>query len=163
MKVTLENGRYLLEGTGTTIGSCMLDCDTAYYEIKVGEKNPTSVLAGVKRFNPKRPTNLDSTLDALETESDKESSSWYFKSLDLKPNDIIGVFWDQTDLPMISFQVNGIPMPIADVTRVRPANEIFPAVSIQDSSCEFIFDENYFTYPPKSKKFSMIVCATSLI
>lgn len=139
-----------------------MDCDTAYFEVKVGAKNPTNVLIGVKQFSPKKNINLDTQ---LSDPADPVSPSWYLKgdSLSLKENDVIGIHWDQTDLPMISFTLNGKILSFGDVNRVKPANDIYPAVSITDAECELIFDDNCFNFPAKSRKFQMIVCATSII
>ena len=56
-----EAGDYLVSGEGTMIGSCGLDCDIAYWEIKV-VKGAADVNIGLKRFTPKRPVSLDETL-----------------------------------------------------------------------------------------------------
>lgn len=64
---------------------------------------------------------------------------------------------------MLSFTVNGVPTSSADVNRIRPTNEIYPAISVSNSTAEIIFDEKKFNFAPKSKKFQMIICATSLI
>jgi hypothetical protein len=41
---------------------------------------------------------------------------------------------------------------------------IYPAVSIAEgSTCDMIFNQDKFLFPPKSSKFSQIVCATSII
>jgi hypothetical protein len=155
-----KSDNFHVEGSGTVIGSCILDCDTAYFEVKLG-KNATATLAGVKRFDAKNPSSLDSQLD--KDANSQESPSWYFKYDLLKEGDVVGVYWDQTALPMLSFTLNGVEIPSASINRIRPANEIYPAISLDDSSAEIIFDGRNFQYPPKSKKFQMIVCATSLI
>ena len=36
--------RYSIEGSGTVIGSCALDCDTATWEVKLG-KNPSGLMS----------------------------------------------------------------------------------------------------------------------
>eukprot|EP01035_Chromulina_nebulosa_P021464 gene21464-27802_t len=153
-----DKGSYVVEGTGIAIGSCPLDCDTAYFEVKVG-KNPIDTRIGMIRFNKKNPCDMNITLDKLES----DSSAWYFKGLELKEGDVIGIHWDQTDLPMVSFTVNGVDTPTSSINRIRPAQEIFPAVSVINGSAEFIFEDKHFVFKPKNKKFSMIVCATSLI
>lgn len=151
-----------VEGSGTVLGSCILDCDTAYFEVKIG-KNPSGTLVGVKRFDAKNPSTgiLDAQLN--KDENNLDSPSWYFKYDSLKEGDVVGVYWDQTDLPMLSFTLNGNEIPSASINRIRPANEIYPAISLDDSTAEIIFDGKNFNHPPKSRKFQMIVCATSLI
>ena len=77
---------------------------------------------------------------------------------------MIGIYWDQTDLPMLSFYLNGELLLKKSINRIRPATDIYPAVSIADgSSCNIVFDAAGFKFPPKTKKFTMIVCATQLI
>jgi hypothetical protein len=155
-----ETNTYTLEGKGTAIGSCSLDCDTAFWEVRVG-KNPAGVRIGVKRVNVKKPPPLDGLLDG---NGEGESPSWCLTDVDLVEGDIIGVCWDQTDLPMVSFCRNGDMMFEGAITRIRPANDVCPAVSIDEgSTCDIVFDGEHFRKPPPSAKFSMIVCATSLI
>lgn len=73
-------------------------------------------------------------------------------------------FFSVVDLPMLSFSLNGCDVPNASFLRIRPATDVLPAVSVQQgSTCEMIFDGQHFLFPPKSRKFKMIVCATSLI
>lgn len=82
----------------------------------------------------------------------------------LKPGDIVGFYWDQTALPMLSFTVNGEDIPSLSINRVRPAVDVFPAVSVKGkSTVTFCFDGDSFRYPPKNRKFAMIVCASQLI
>jgi hypothetical protein len=152
-----------VEGHGTCIGSCSLDCDTAYWEVRVGD-NPEGVCIGVKRFNPKQPSDLCIGLDEKGSDAETQSESYLFSGQNLKSGDVLGIYWDQTDLPMLSFAINGVEMPSSAILRIRPAIDIYPAVSVKKgSSCEMIFDGNHFLHPPKSSKFKMIVCATSLI
>ena len=90
--------------------------------------------------------------------------SWYLKYTELKEGDVVGIYWDQTDFPMLNFSVNGKMLQNYAINRIRPSSDIYPAVSVQSgSSCAFGFDGEHFKYPPSSNKFKMIVCATSLI
>ena len=155
-----DTNSYTLEGKGTALGSCSLDCDTAFWEVRVG-KNPQGLRIGVKRVNMKKPPPLDGTLDGT---GEGDSPSWCLSDVTLKEGDSIGVCWDQTDLPMLSFCHNGELLMQGSINRIRPANDICPAVSLEgDSTCQLFFDGKYFSKPPPSSKFSMIVCATSLI
>lgn len=167
VSIALEGGCYKTSGTGTALGSCALDCDTAFWQVRVGNK-PENLRIGVKKFNAKRNSPLTGQLessDSLTSSGDAEiSPSWIFKGPALKTGDIVGIYWDQTDLPMLSFSLNGEDVPEAAIMRIRPAIDIYPAVSVDDgATCEFTFDANYFVGQPKSPKFKMIVCATSLI
>jgi len=173
VSMVLDGGCYKVSGgAGTALGSCALDCDTAFWQVRVGNK-PEKICIGVKRFNTKKQNNtslggqLESSDSLVASPSDTESPSWMFKgapNVTLKTGDIVGVYWDQTDLPMLSFSVNGEDVPEAAIMRIRPAIDIYPAVSVDtDASCELIFDANYFVGQPKSPKFKMIICSTSLI
>lgn len=150
----------IVSGNGTMIGSCPLDGDTATWEVKV-LKSSADVRIGIKRYNKKKPTSLEGGLDDT---TDADSPSWWLKDIALKEGDVIGVYWDQTDLPMLSFSLNGSLLSDCSVTRVRPANDVYPAVSVcGEGSCEVVFDGTHFQYPPISSKFKMIICSTSLI
>jgi len=158
IKIT-DHNHYSVSGQGTMIGSCSLEADTAMWEVVVG-KNPENVLIGVKRIPSKKNVNLDNTLDEVSADS---STSWLLTDTDLKEGDVVGVYWDQTDLPMLTFTINGKNIPFS-VTRIRPTVDIYPAVSVKyGSTCEVIFDGSKFLHPPKSNKFKMIICSTNLI
>jgi len=154
-------------GPGIALGSCHLDCDTGYWEVKIGENVTSSssaaagILIGVKRLQDKQQATklLDNCF------SEEATDCWYLKDVTYKKGDVIGIFWDQTALPMLSFSLNGSLLPDdTSILRIRPANDIVPAISLQDScSCDVIFDANTFQYPPKSSKFGQIICATSII
>ena len=45
-----KNNRYSIEGSGTVIGSCALDCDTATWEVKLG-KNPSGVMVNYLKIS----------------------------------------------------------------------------------------------------------------
>jgi hypothetical protein len=80
-----KGGVYSASGKGVVIGSCALECDTAYWEVIVGAE-PSSVVVGVIRFDPKKeekPASLSKDKWVLET---KEP---------LKQGDVVGVHWDQ--------------------------------------------------------------------
>lgn len=150
---------YSISGSGTFIGSCCLDCDTAMWEVKVG-KNPEGLRIGLKKYQKKTTADFNKFLDS---EADSSSPNWFLSETPLKEGDVVGIYWDQTDLPMVAFSVNG-EMVHYCVTRIRPSNDIFPAVSVKEgSTCEVIFSGKDFQFPPKSKKFQMIICASSLI
>lgn len=154
------NNSYDVKGHGTYLGSCALDCDCARWEVVV--EDPTAVTIGVKRFNKKAPTDLSSTLDTYQ--DDKVSPSWIMKDIDVKGGDVVGVYWDQTDLPMLSFTLNGSIVHQASINRVRPSNDVFPAVSVTgNGKCTVIFDENHFKFPSIASKFKMIICSQSII
>ncbi len=145
------------------MGSCPIDCDTGYFEVKLGNKATNDTIrVGVKRYNPKKNADLSGQLDAPS----ELFPGFCFTSqkVTLKAGDVIGVHWDQTDLPMLSFTVNGVEIAEAAINRIRPSNEIYPAVSLSGGAdCAVIFADQDFSFKPRASKFKMIVCATSLI
>lgn len=133
------------------------------WEVKVGQQ-PSGIKIGVKRVskNKKDTDKFSGFLDDKENQ-DPEQTSWYLQNVELKEGDVVGVYWDQTDFPMLTFTLNGKMLPNCAVNRIRPSSDIYPAVSVQSgSTCELGF-ESEFIFPPISSKFKMIVCATSLI
>jgi hypothetical protein len=160
-----EKNQYDLAGTGSVLGSCPLDCDTARWEVVIGpaanKEVASSIQVGVKRYNKKHPSNLNGSLET--TSADAESPSWLLTGAVLKEGDVVGVYWDQTDLPMLSFTLNGKSLPAASVNRIRPSGEIYPAVSLSSGTCSMVFDDDHFRHPSIASKFKMIICSTSLI
>lgn len=154
-----------VSGSGTALGSCALECDVGMWECKVG-KGSSGVQLGIKRWNAKKPSSLEGSLSAG---SSADAPSWSFPDAtqggkDLEDGDTVSIYWDQTDLPMLSFSVNGVPYPEASVSRIRPSQDCFPALSVENgSSAEFVFDGESFAFPPKASKFKMIICSTNLI
>lgn len=167
IKSTLNNTIFTLSGNGIALGSCMLDCDMAYWEVKINTK-PENIKIGIKRYDPTKDTDMDNPQSIKESYLDDSTTTedaWYYKDINiLKEGDIIGIHWDQTDLPMLSFTRNGVYNNDTSILRIRPANNIFPAISIKgEGSCDVIFDESVFTHKPKSSRFGMILCSSNLI
>ena len=153
LKAEEKGGVYTTSGKGVLIGSCALECDTAYWEVVVG-KDAANLKIGVVRFDSKtqkKAPNLDKDAWALDKET-------------LKEGDVIGVHWDQTDLPMLSFTKNGERC-VSSVNRIRPSNNIYAAVEATSAkvTCQVVFDGRHFKSKPLASKFSAIVCATSII
>jgi len=88
--VVKGSGRFIVEGNGTAIGSCMLDCDVAYFEVKV-ISNAAGVNAGVKKFDAKRDneSNLNTHLDDV---SDGNSPAWCLTGVTLNEGDVVGKY-----------------------------------------------------------------------
>ena len=163
VEITREIGKntFIVSGHGTVVGSCPLDGDTSTWQVRVG-KVPADCKVGIKRWNKKKNIPLNGLLDDVGASQDNES--WFLKDVVLKEGDVVGIYWDQTDLPMLSFTLNGELLMNSSIMRIRPANEIYPAVSVTNgSSCEMIFDGDAFAHPPFATKFKMIICSTNLI
>ena len=142
-----------------------MDCDTAYWEVVIG-KGGGDVKIGIKKFSRKsKEENVTALLGGdLEEDTSDDYPAWVLKGVSYKENDVIGVYWDQTDQPMLSFALNGVMCSSnTSINRVRPAHDIFPAVSVKNGgTCSIVFDGNHFSHAPASK-FRMIICATSII
>ncbi len=153
---------FVVSGKGTVIGSCALEGDTSTWQVRMGP-SPEGVKVGIKRFNKKKPCDLTTLLN--DVNNDADSPVWFLNDVSVKEGDVIGVYWDQTDLPMLSFSLNGQLLVDSSVMRIRPAHDLYPAFSVAGggSSCEVIFDGEQFAHPPISSKFKMIICSTNLI
>jgi len=169
---TTDKGNYHVGAAagGTLLGSCSLDCDVAYWEVKVVKGGP-GVNIGLKKFVPKRPCALDGELVSGTNDGKGADPCWIIQKENLgkgkkefQDGDVIGVHWDQTDFPMVSFTLNGEFLPSASITRIRPAQDIYPAVSVANGSeVEICFDGSLFAHKPAAAKFLQIICASSLI
>lgn len=164
-----ENG-FNVVGSGMVLGSCPLDCDTARWEVVIQKlddanlsaENPT-IQIGVLRFNPKQ-SKLNLNCSLMENENSKETPAWCLKGVSFTEGDVIGVYWDQTDLPMLSFTRNGHLLAQASINRIRPSSDIYPAISIVgDNKVAIAFDDSSFRFPPIASKFKMIICSSSII
>ena len=103
-------GTYKISGRGSLIGSCALDCDVGYWECLIG-KEPSGLQMGIKRFL--KGDNLNEPLDPAN------SSVWLLDNgkHPLKEGDVVGIYWDQTALPMLSFSINGELKPELSINR----------------------------------------------
>jgi hypothetical protein len=152
-------------GQGTVLGSSSLDCDIGYWEVTLGKK-PQGIRVGIKRFNKKRAVPLTDHLEA--DPKDKTPTCWILDPKDiedeLKEGQVIGVHWDQSDFPMVSFSINGKLHSKASINRIRPANDLYPAVSLEEgSTATLAFNEEAFKSKPWAPKFRMIVSATNIM
>lgn len=168
MKISAGENGFNVVGAGIVLGSCPLDCDTARWEVIVQRLDPnagsesSAAQIGVMRYSAKKNVNLSKSLE--DYGDNAESPSWWLKGVSLKEGDVIGVYWDQTDLPMLSFTRNGQLLGQSCINRIRPSSEIFPAVSLAGaSSVTVIFDDDGFRFPPLTSKFKMILCSSSII
>ena len=152
-----DDNSHSICGNGIVLGSCALDCDSAYWEVKI-KSNAKSVRIGLVRYDPKNkgspPKDLDYKMD-LNHKDTKEN---------LKAGDVVGIKWDQTDMPMVVFTINGKIINHAIITRIRPSINIYPAVLLEDGGeCDLLFARSLFRFKPESPKFDQIICAKSII
>eukprot|EP01031_Cornospumella_fuschlensis_P028270 gene28270-34137_t len=166
---------YVVKGEGIFIGSCPLDCDTGRWEVVV-RKGSGNVCIGVMRYrktentksssrkteNPENSVDLSKTL--VDYQKSDQCPSFFFDPTLINDGDVVGVFWDQTDMPMLSFTVNGKVLHSQSVNRIRPSQDLYASISVSgDAEAVVVFDEANFKFPPISSKFKMIICSTSLI
>jgi hypothetical protein len=82
--------------------------------------------------------------------------------LSTRPNDIIGVAFCQSDMPMLSFYHNGSPISMYDVNKVR--GTVRPAISVENGAvAEFIFEEENFKHSPPNSRCCELIAATSVL
>ena len=161
---------YKVSGTGTMVGSCPLDCDIAYWEVILG-KNPEKVCVGVKRLNPKRALMANGMGTMNKTLDETENGTYWIlekkelgSDVELKEGTVIGVHFDQSDLPMLSFTIDGKLHSSASINRIRPTQDLVAAISVDKASAAVIFNEDGFTQKPWAPgKFRAIVASTNLI
>ena len=100
-----------------------------------------------------------------DEEEKKNEVSVDFESgnvLKTRPNDVIGVAFCQSDMPMLSFYHNGTSISIYDVDKVR--GTVRPAISVEHgASAEFIFEEESFKYSPPNSRCCELIAATSVL
>lgn len=168
-----DTGNFSVTGSGgIMLGSCSLDCDVAYWEVKV-VKGGKGVNIGLKKYRPKQPCDLGGQLATQSNDGKGADPCWILQHEHLgksregegfREGDVVGVHWDQTDFPMVSFSLNGDFLPSASITRIRPAQDIYPAVSCAaGAAVEVCFDGTLFVHKPIAGKFCQIICASSLI
>lgn len=87
LTVDHSNNYIKVAGKGIALGSSTLDCDTAYWEVRIG-KNPMGVKVGIKRFNIKKPADLSGLLDDQLDNTDSDSPQWYFKGPELNTGNL---------------------------------------------------------------------------
>lgn len=154
-----------ISGTGVVLGTCAIDQDSAYWEVKV--LTPGGIRIGVARdlneamlTQPLGGSAEDAKSWALDGDKDNEDM---FTACPLTTDDIVTVCFDQASLPMLTFSKNGQPLgEIGAVNRIRGG--VFPAISVADgASVELRFDESAMAHPPPSSRFSPLICATALI
>jgi hypothetical protein len=84
----LKGGSYAVQGTGTMLGSCCLDCDTGMWEVKVG-KNPEGLRIGIKKYHAK--TAPGKLFEHLDSTADARSPAWFLDETVLKEGDVVGI------------------------------------------------------------------------
>jgi len=80
----------------------------------------------------------------------------------LNTNDVLGVYVQQSDLPMVQFYCNGQEIPETAVNRFRGL--MYPCVSVMGGAIvKVTFNEESWEYPPAQKKYQAMMKAQELI
>jgi len=143
------DGSLVVRGKGSALASAPIEQDAAYWEVKVIK--PGSILVGVSR--KLRAAELSKVLN-----DSVDPPRWWLMDNDaLKEGDVVGVAFGQSDLPNLSFTVNGSSQPSFDVKRI--GGLVYPVFSVADGAeIQVVFQEERFeSAPPPSFKPLMIV------
>jgi len=139
-------------GTGTVLGNTVLAQDKSYFEIKIIAEGEFCVGVALKECN------LHSQLgkDAFSWVLDSDGSILHRDTIlqntqeNFSQGDVIGVAFDQSDLRILNFYVNGAEL----MLETRPAvtgikGEVYPAVCVQGAAViEANFGDRPWSFPP---------------
>jgi len=152
-QVSISGRQQVIKGTGICLATTSLQQDRAYFEFKVNKQGSGSFQVGVAS----RRCNLDGEL------GDDSTLSWGFQSsAGIKDGDVIGVSYDQADLPCANFFHNGQLLENERLTGMR--GELYPACAVRGGAQLTANFGHVFEYePPAQFKYSGIIPAASLI
>ena len=89
------------------------------------------------------------------------------RKVDLQNGDVIGVAVQQSDLPMVQFQLNGEPLHISAINRFR--GTVYPAVCLSEEAkreqleVRLVVDEADFQSPIPNPRFVPLMVARSIV
>lgn len=151
-KVNLSNRNSTISGDGISLGGCSLQQDRAYFEARI-TKTDGSFQVGIanRRAHKDKPLGDDPNL------------SWVFQSHPkLAVGDVIGVAYDQADMPCLNFFHNGKLMQNERLVGMK--GEVYPAVSVSGGAQLSVNFTHQFEYPPGNPyQYSGIIQSQSLI
>ena len=122
-------GANVVGGAGVVLGSCVIDQDAAYWEVKVLRAGGVRIgvardLSGNLLEQPLGASADDAKSWALDGDHDNED---LFTACPLADGDVVTVLFDQGGLPMLTFLKNGAPLgDIGAVSRIRGAVYAIP-------------------------------------
>lgn len=149
-EVSISGRQQTVSGTGIALGSTSLQQDRAYFEFKVMKTGSFQVGVASRRCNLDGELGDDSTL------------SWGFQSPPtLKQGDVIGVSYDQADLPCLNFFHNGQLLQNERLAGMR--GEVYPACAVNGATLTANFGHVFEYEPPAQFKYSGIIPAAQLI
>lgn len=157
--VKIDGKELRISGQGIAVGSEVLEQDASYWEVVVKDVSESSVIGcGVSRPPPRDGGLTEEFATGIMTWGFKSSSA----GLMLKPDDVIGVAFSQSDHPMLKFYLNGVTIHGTEVDRVR--GDVCPAVYVSGgASVQVLFAESKFLQTPPSSKYSQILVSYSVI
>jgi hypothetical protein len=157
-----EVSRFCVSGCGAALATTLVEQEAAYWEIEV-------VTAGSFCVGLAAPARTPQDRARLELALGDGVRSWALRSSavdpPLAPGDVVGVYLDQREFPILKFNVNG------DWSRVDEhkfckgvKGDVRPAVSV-DRGAILKFRFSAFKFPPSGAyaKFGPIIAARSVI
>mmetsp|Transcript_22336 Transcript_22336/g.68943 ORF Transcript_22336/g.68943 Transcript_22336/m.68943 type:complete len:202 (-) Transcript_22336:2317-2922(-) len=172
-QVRLEGGE--VHGSGTVFADAAIHQDAAYWEVKI-IKNGGRIVWGISRDIERDALNaalsikegedsacvLDSANLDPTSNPDPEDEAPHSGIMVLNTNDVLGVYVQQSDLPMVQFYCNGQEIPETAVNRFRGL--MYPCVSVMGGAIvKVTFNEESWEYPPAQKKYQAMMKAQELI
>ena len=130
---------FVVVGDGIALANAALHQSLAYWEIKVLDSAGSFCCGVSHRIKPDQLRgHLDGTLHGRH--------HWAMRFSNTKTGDIISVMLDQSEVPVLHFQLNGMPMSGKSIRGVRGL--VFPAVSVSDDArLDANFGPSKFVYP----------------
>eukprot|EP00299_Pterocystis_sp_00344_P012907 c6258_g1_i4.p1 GENE.c6258_g1_i4~~c6258_g1_i4.p1 ORF type:complete len:211 (+),score=52.70 c6258_g1_i4:1-633(+) len=139
-----------VSGQGVAVSKMVIEQDAAYWEVIVLQ--PGHIAVGVAK--PAAAEQLPPTLGEGTTSF---GSTWGV--LELAKDDVIGVCFQHSDLPMITFFLNGQPCEGREVIRVK--GPVCPAVGVGESEVELRLSD--FRFKPPSERFLPLMAAKDML
>lgn len=151
--VEVDAATLSMRGTGSALASAPIEQDQAYWEVHVLEPGEASrVRVGVSRRLKEQELSRE-----LEDTAEDAPRVWSFQHDGLRAGDVIGVTFGQSDLPNLSFALNGSPQPTFDVKKI--GGLVYPVFSVaRGAAIRVVFDPDKFEQqPPPTAKPLMVV------
>ena len=152
---------FVTVGEGIALANAALHQSRAYWEIKV--LDPGTFCCGVShRISPDRLVgHLDQNKGGKHHWGVRFNDRDAKKHISVNPGDTIGVLLDQSEVPILHFQVNGKPLQGKSIRGIRGL--VFPSVSVsQETRLDANFGPSKFRYPiPRG--FSGVIRAQDVI
>jgi hypothetical protein len=153
----------VISGKGAACATDAIEFDRIYFEV---------VLKSPGRFGVGVSQQVTDPSAVFDKEIGDNKISWATKSdmLAATPEvgDVIGVFYDQSESPKMSFSLNGKPLgDLYDVPKPRSeikikGGRVYPAAYVDGASLEFRFRDGTFAFPPP-KLYQTVISVREMI